>query len=158
MRVGVKRSATRFWACLSTPSRASGDGAAPAVALDRHVALEHHAAELAVPVASGLDLDGGARVALEVPRLLRLPVGPGVERAAVAHVPERHEVRAPVGPDRRAGEHTLLVEEALELLLGHRDLVAPRGHGSVASRSVHDVAEGAAREIAREVVVEDRRD
>src|SRR2546428_10798926 len=49
------------------------------IALDCHIALEHRAAQLAVHVASGLDLQGRARVALEVPDLLGLAVRPAQE-------------------------------------------------------------------------------
>ena len=38
------------------------------VALERHVALEHRSAQLAILLA-GLDLEGGARIALKVARL-----------------------------------------------------------------------------------------
>src|SRR6267142_4466552 len=98
------------------------------IALDRDVAFEHRAAQLAVRVASGLDLHGRARVALEVPDLLRLAVRPGQEREALAHVPERHEVGAPVRPDGRAGQHALLVEEARQLRLRHGDVAASGRH------------------------------
>src|SRR5260370_14346583 len=94
------------------------------VALDRHVALEHGAAELLVAVAPGLGLDGRARVALEGLDLLRLPEGPGGEHQAVPDVPEGHEVRAAVRAEARDREHALLVEEALQRLLGHPDLAA----------------------------------
>src|SRR5439155_2679708 len=101
-------------------------GDAPGVALERHVALEHGAAQLAVPVATGLDLEGRVRLALEVLHLLRFPEGPGEEHGAVADVPEGHQVRPARRPERGAGQHALLVEEALELRLGHRDLAAAR--------------------------------
>src|SRR2546428_1502270 len=99
------------------------------IALDRHVALEHRAPQLAVHVAPGLDLHRRARVALEIPDLLGLAVCPGEERGTFPHVPERHQVGAAVRPDGRAGQHALLVEEAAQLCLGHGDVVPSRWQG-----------------------------
>src|SRR5256885_5188152 len=81
------------------------------VALDRDVALEHRAAQLAVRVAACLELHGGTPVALEVPDFLRLAVRPGQQGGSVAHVPKRHQVRASARPHRPAREHALLVEK-----------------------------------------------
>src|SRR2546423_5811057 len=104
------------------------------VPLHVDVALEHGAAQLVVldPV---LDLERRARVALEVPRLLRLRVGPPTELGPVGDVPERHQVRAAVRPQRGAAHDHLLVEERAQLLVAHPDLVASRRHGRRSLRS-----------------------
>jgi len=73
-------------------------GDALGVALDHHVALEHDAAQLGVPVAPGLDLDRRARVALEVLDLLRLAEGPGEEDGTVVDVPEGMRCGRRFGP------------------------------------------------------------
>src|SRR5215813_13971678 len=98
------------------------------IALDRHVALEHDTAQLAVDVTAGLELERGARIALEVTDLLRLAVRPGQKRVALAEIPQRHQVRPPTGPDGRARQHALLVHEAMQLGVRHRDDAAPRRH------------------------------
>src|SRR3954463_9519337 len=81
------------------------------VALDRHIALEHRPAQRLV-LDSVLDLNRRMRVALEVPRLLRLGERPADEIAAVlGHVPERHEVRAAARAECGDGHHLLLRDE-----------------------------------------------
>src|SRR6185312_16450579 len=87
------------------------------LAVDRDLALDHHAAQLLVGLAR-LDLQRGARVALEVAHLLRGGVGPspepwrGLARGWLAqHVPQRHQVRPAAWSDRRASDRALLGEE-----------------------------------------------
>src|SRR3954447_12791687 len=93
------------------------------LAVDRHVGLEHDAAQDLV-VDAGLDLKRRARIALEVAHLLGLRVRPRPQ-APVAHdVPERHEMRAAVAAVGRADDGALLVEEGQHLVLAHLDLVA----------------------------------
>jgi len=86
------------------------------VALDLDVALHHHAAQLVVLLAV-LDLQRRARITLEVPGLLRLPVGPAAQLDAVDRVPERHQMRSPVRADRRAGDDAMLREELAQLVV-----------------------------------------
>src|SRR2546423_1156293 len=104
------------------------------VALHVDVALEHDAAQLVV-LDAVLDLERRARVALEVPRLLRLRVGPTAQLRPLVDVPEGHQVRAAVRAERGAAHDHLLVEERLQLLLAHADLVASRRHGRRSLRS-----------------------
>ena len=104
-------------------------------ALDLHVALEHHAAQLVV-LDAVLDADGRARIALEVLRLLRLRVGPADQLRAVRHVPERHQVRAAVRAHCGALHDHLLGQEGAQLGVAHRDLVASAGHGRQRTRVV----------------------
>src|SRR5690606_23987631 len=77
-----------------------------------------------VVLLAGLDLHGGARVALEVADLLRSRVGPRPQLAGPHRVPERHEVRPAVAADRRHDRGSLLVEEGRQLAVRHADLVA----------------------------------
>ncbi|MDQ3239796.1 MAG: hypothetical protein M3Q43_00070, partial [Actinomycetota bacterium] len=72
------------------------------VALELDVALEHRPAQLAV-LLTGLDLERRVGGALEVARLLGLGERPGQHVPSLGHVPERHQVRSAVRPDRRAG-------------------------------------------------------
>src|SRR3954452_13201628 len=104
------------------------------VAVDLHVAAQHHAAQLGV-LDPGLDLQRRARVALEVADLLRLRIGPRPDPAAPQHVPERHQVGEAVAPVRGAGDGLLLPEEGLHLLRGHLDLVAAAHGAATSSRS-----------------------
>src|SRR3954451_7086209 len=100
------------------------------VAVDRRLALEHHAVQLVVDVAPRLHLERAAAVAFEVPDLLRLRVRPRPQHSVPNDVPERHQVRPAPRPEGSARHDPLLLEEVADLVVGHRDRLAPAHDGA----------------------------
>src|ERR1700691_2931242 len=100
------------------------------IAVDDNVALEHHSAQLLVLLA-GLDLQAGARFALQVAHLLGDGICPGPDlrswsdalvglrgwgaRARTAgcpqHIPKWHQMRPASRPRRGAGHSPLFRQE-----------------------------------------------